>query len=79
MSENYESILDAAKRLPMDEQRRLAENLLSEVDNAVTHTAAMRGQARRHFGAWDSGNERSADNEQIDRDLAREYGEARRP
>lgn len=29
---------------------------------------------RRHFGAFQSGNPRSADNEQIDADLAREYG-----
>lgn len=28
----------------------------------------------RHFGAWDSGDERSSDNERIDADLAREYG-----
>ena len=35
------------------------------------------GKARRHFGAWDSGDERSADNERIDIDLAREYGGAR--
>lgn len=27
----------------------------------------------RHFGAWDSGNPRSSENEQIDADLAREY------
>jgi hypothetical protein len=30
------------------------------------------GKARRHFGAWNSGDERSADNERIDLDLARE-------
>lgn len=29
---------------------------------------------RRHFGSVNSGNPRSADNEQIDADLAREYG-----
>ena len=28
----------------------------------------------RHFGVWDSGDERSSDNERIDADLAREYG-----
>ena len=31
------------------------------------------GQTRRHFGAWDSGSERSADNDRIDAALAREY------
>ena len=31
----------------------------------------------RHFGAINSGNPRSADNEQIDADLAQEYGATR--
>ena len=31
------------------------------------------GTTRRHFGAWDSGEARSADNDRIDEDLAREY------
>lgn len=35
---------------------------------------AARQSLRRHFGAVNSGNPRSADNEQIDADLAREYG-----
>lgn len=35
------------------------------------------GKARQHFGAWDSGDARSADNDRIDRDLAREYDGAR--
>jgi hypothetical protein len=101
MSESYESILEAARRLTADEQRELAERLLAGVaqtDVAVpesdrerdarqlldrilsrgaeesgARTAAESGRARRHFGAWDSGDERSADNERIDRDLAREY------
>jgi len=40
-------------------------------------TAEVYGKARRHFGAWNSGDERSADNERIDRDLAREYDNSR--
>jgi len=28
----------------------------------------------RHLGEWDSGNPKSSENEQIDADLAREYG-----
>lgn len=35
---------------------------------------AARQRFRRHFGAFDSGNPRSADNEAIDADPAREYG-----
>ena len=34
---------------------------------------AARNRFRRHFGAVKSGNPRSADNERIDADLAREY------
>jgi hypothetical protein len=32
-----------------------------------------RGVVTRYFGAWDSGDPNSADNERIDADLAREY------
>ena len=35
---------------------------------------AARKRLERHFGAVNSGNPRSADNEQIDADLASEYG-----
>ncbi|OGG46246.1 MAG: hypothetical protein A3F84_23750 [Candidatus Handelsmanbacteria bacterium RIFCSPLOWO2_12_FULL_64_10] len=44
-------------------------------------TAEERQAARERFeqliGAWDSGDSNSADNERIDADLAREYGEDR--
>src|SRR5215208_830181 len=105
MSESYESILEAARRLTADEQRELAERLLAGVaqtdvakpetdrerdarqfsdrilsrgaKGSDTRTVAGSGGARRHFGAWDSGDERSADNDRIDRDLAREYDNPR--
>ena len=38
-------------------------------------TKAAEQRFRRHFGAINSGNPRSADNAQIDADLAREYGD----
>lgn len=76
MSENYESVLEAARRLPPDEQRRLAERLLTVLTQAQPQ-AAEPGKSRRYFGAWDSGDERSADNDRIDLDLAREYGSSR--
>lgn len=104
MSESYESILEAARRLTAEEQRELAQKLLAGVaqDNParlgiiiddelprrlVRHEsrrvnqsggrAAGGGIARRHFGVWDSGDVRSADNERIDRDLEREYDNSR--
>ena len=78
MSENYESVLEAARRLPVEEQQRLAEQLLERATGQTAPQKMARGgKVRRHFGAWDSGDERSADNERIDRDLAREYGSDR--
>ncbi|MDQ3804116.1 MAG: hypothetical protein M3416_09835 [Acidobacteriota bacterium] len=79
MSENYDSILDAARRLPAEEQRRLAERLLAAVNQPDSNAAAGRGKARRHFGVWESVDKRSADNDRIDLDLAREYGGSRQP
>lgn len=45
--------------------------------DAATHPSAKqpaRGLSRRHFGTFDLGCAGGADNEQIDADLAREYG-----
>ena len=78
MSENYESVLEAARRLTAEEQQRLAAQLVAGLHGAGGRAEKAPGKARRHFGAWDSGDERSADNERIDRDLAREYGSARK-
>ena len=78
MSESYETVLEAALRLPAEQQLRLAELLIFILADVRTNerrsVAKMPGQARQHFGAWDSGDEHSADNERIDDDLAREYG-----
>jgi len=78
MSENLETLFDAARKLPLEEQRLLAEKLLEatkEFENV--NDGKMRGKVRRHFGVWDSGNVRSTDNEEIDRDLAREFAGTR--
>jgi hypothetical protein len=74
MSENLETLFDAARKLPVEDQKLLAEKLL-EATKEFEHAdnGRVRGKARRHFGAWDSGNVKSADNEGIDRDLAREF------
>ncbi|HEX7313050.1 MAG TPA: hypothetical protein VF297_03980 [Pyrinomonadaceae bacterium] len=77
MSESYDSILEAARRLPAEQQRELAKRLLAGVNGGATLNNAESGKVRRNFGAWDSGDERSADNERIDRDLAREYDKSR--
>jgi hypothetical protein len=77
MSDNYESILEAARKLPPEQQLLLAEQLTAALNGADWRTPVKRGIASRHFGAWDSGDERSADNERIDLDLASEYGNSR--
>lgn len=49
------------------------------VVNPVAHRFQpdpRKGRLRRHFGAWDSGDPKSADNDGIDRDLAAEYESA---
>jgi len=81
MSENLEDILNAARRLPIAQQRQLAEQLLQSSRQAellARQGDARAGSIRRHFGTWDSGDARSADNERIDHDLALEYGGAGR-
>jgi plasmid stability protein len=61
---------------PPERRRRddLPLALTSASEGGEQLVAKVPGKARRHFGAWDSGDERSADNERIDHDLAREYG-----
>jgi hypothetical protein len=71
VSESLETLFAAARKLPLEEQRLLAEKLLEATKEAdalqgETTTSAVPGKLRRHFGAWDSGNVRSADNEEID-------------
>jgi hypothetical protein len=67
MSENLETLFDAARKLPLEEQRLLAEKLLeatkkSDATQDVSERSAARGKLRQHFGAWDRGNVGSADN-----------------
>jgi hypothetical protein len=78
VNEKLETLFDAARQLPLEEQRLLAEKLLEatkefDSDQDGGARSVTLGKLRSHFGAWDSGNVRSADNEEIDRDLAREF------
>lgn len=82
MNEKLETLLDAVLKLPLEEQRLLAEKLMEAAKEAdllqeETTKSTVQGKLRHHFGAWDSGNVRSADNERIDRDLAREFARTR--
>jgi hypothetical protein len=80
MSETYESVLEAALRLPPKLLRQLAKHLsIYAGERASRPPTEDRGVARRHFGAWDSGDEGSADNERIDLELSREYEDSHTP
>ncbi|HXH71163.1 MAG TPA: hypothetical protein VNI60_12600 [Pyrinomonadaceae bacterium] len=63
--------------LPLDEKERLK---LVALINDTSNKSETNGEAeskdgiREMFGTWSSGNPSSSDNEQIDADLAREYG-----
>jgi len=53
----------------------------AEASERMEHTKPLledleRRTVRQYFGAWDSGDENSADNDRIDADLALEYGAA---
>ena len=76
--DEVEACADRVERAARDLAVCLRE-LVEEKREAALKTARPGGQARRHFGAWDSGDERSADNERIDQDLANEYEGPRRP
>jgi hypothetical protein len=78
VNEKLETLFDAARKLPLEEQKLLAEKLLEATkefgsDQDGGTRSATSGKLRSHFGAWDSGNVRSADNKDIDRDLVREF------
>lgn len=71
MSPDLTTVFDAAMKLPPNERRELATKLT--ISSLPTKTP---GSVRKHFGTLNSGDPRSADNDKIDRDLAREYADS---
>jgi len=66
---------DLLKQLPDKLQNEVfAESLLHRSDDRSSGNGTP--PVRSFFGIWDSGDPRSADNERIDADLAREYAKA---
>jgi hypothetical protein len=68
--------------LPMNEQERLklAALIIGDLSNGRETNGAkeqteQKGDITKFFGMFDSGNPESANNEEIDRDLARAYGD----
>ena len=65
---------DLLKQLPEELQNEVlqfAESLLRRSNGSSTGNQTP--PVRSFFGIWDSGDPRSADNNRIDADLAREY------
>jgi hypothetical protein len=84
-SDVQELYTDTVRQWPISERLRLAVLILNDLANIVTVSPARQALSEsqrkaaldellRHAGAVSSGNPGSADNEQIDEDLAREYG-----
>jgi hypothetical protein len=84
-SDVQELYTETVRQWPISERLRLAALILDDLANIVAifppRQALSEDQRKaalddllRHAGAVSSGGPRSADNEQIDADLAREYG-----
>lgn len=64
--------------MPMseDERLKLAALIINDLSNKSNGEQPKSGKKLSDlFGTWSSGNPNSADNEQIDRDLARAYAD----
>ena len=70
MTPNLDNILNAARKLPITQQRELISRL-----QIISTREKVPGLVERHFGTLDSGDPNSANNEKIDADLAGEYGD----
>jgi len=75
MENTLNSLFNDALRLPVEDQRELAEKLLRN----TTIPRKKKGDITKYFGMIDSGDPRSADNDKIDADLARAYADDHEP
>jgi hypothetical protein len=79
--EVYQTLVDAARQFGLTPEEAAVERL-KQAGIAKRHRPLTEDEAEaatrieRHFGTWDSGDTRSADNERIEADLAREYASA---
>ncbi len=74
MTPDLSSVYDDAMKLPLPQRYELISRLqLASVRKKTP------GLVRRHFGSINSGDPDSGNNEKIDADLAREYGDPHEP
>ena len=76
--EVYQTLVDAASQFGLTPEEAALERLKQSAPargrrDLAADVAEPEMRVERHFGAWDSGDVRSADNERIDADLVREY------
>ncbi|MFL6207404.1 MAG: hypothetical protein ACJ74W_01050 [Pyrinomonadaceae bacterium] len=80
MTTHLKPLEELLRELPPERQaevRSFVESLLANDQSLVSSSGQNEINGRnfeQYFGAWDSEDENSADNERIDADLAREYG-----
>ena len=80
MIQTIEAIVDANGKvnllteIRLKESRRAIVTILDESPSVITKKKSN-GGIRKMFGTWKSGNTNSADNEQIDADLAKAYAD----
>ena len=82
MTANLKSLEELVRELPPERQaevRAFVEAILAQEGAAESSTLNGGRRFEDYFGAWDSGDENSADNERIDADLAREYRATHEP
>jgi hypothetical protein len=75
MNPDLNKVLDAALKLPPDQQ----QELIKELRGRGFPMGKRRGDVRKFFGTFDSGDPNSADNEKIDSDLAEAYADDHEP
>ncbi len=75
MALDRKKLEDLLKQLPEELQNEVMQFAESLLQKKAGHRAEDNGagSVRSFFGIWDSGDPRSADNDQIDADLAKEY------
>lgn len=77
MAVERDKLEELLNQLPEELQGEVLEFAESLLKNSRARSSASLGNGsqsvRSFFGIWDSGDPRSADNDRIDADLAREY------
>ncbi|NOT49199.1 MAG: hypothetical protein HOP17_15830 [Acidobacteria bacterium] len=76
MNLDLNTVLDAAMRLPLYQQKELITRL---EQNGGRSPKKKTGDVRKFIGIFDSGDPRSADNDKIDADLAASYLDTHEP